>query len=195
VASEIDEVETNTVKQLEQFQHSYDEASSRGERVPALPDLFADWDAVQARLAQSTHLAELGLDDDAPRDRTFPSGTLDALPSHSIRCQPTLEMRGRLADWVADIRRVRDLGETTLFVAATAGRAERTIELLKEYDVFAVPVERAEGARYATVLVATGDLSRGFRLRDAGLQIYAEADVFEEERRAPDRRHLLGAGE
>ena len=68
------------------------------------------------------------------------------------------------------------------------GRAERTIELLKEYDVFAVPVERAEDARYAAVLVAIGSLSRGFRLPDAGLQIYAEADVFEEERRAPERR-------
>ena len=33
-----------------------------------------------------------------------------------------------------------------------------------------------------------GPISRGFRLPDAGLQIYAEADVFEEERRAPERR-------
>ena len=97
-------------------------------------------------------------------------------------------MKGRVADWVADIRRLRDDGETTLFVAATPGRAERTIELLKEYDVFAVPVERADDARYAAVLVAVGGLSRGFRLPDAGLQIYAEADVFEEERRAPERR-------
>ena len=70
-------------------------------------------------------------------------------------------------------------GETTLFVAATPGRAERTIELLKEYDVFAVPVERADDARYAAVLVAIGgavarlpaarrrpaDLRRGRRLR------------------------------
>ena len=38
------------------------------------------------------------------------------------------------------------------------------------------------------MLVAVGALSRGFRLPDAGLQIYAEADVFEEERRAPERR-------
>jgi len=28
-------------------------------------------------------------------------------------------------------------GRTTLFVAATPGRAERTIELLKEYEIFA----------------------------------------------------------
>src|SRR5581483_9368881 len=75
-----------------------------------------------------------------------------------------------------------------LFVAQTVGRAERTIELLKEYDIFAVPVERAEDARYASVLVAVGGLSRGFRLPDAGLQIFAEPDVFEEEQRAPERR-------
>jgi transcription-repair coupling factor (superfamily II helicase) len=38
------------------------------------------------------------------------------------------------------------------------------------------------------VLVVLGNLSRGFRLPAAGLQIYAEADVFEEERRVPERR-------
>jgi transcription-repair coupling factor (superfamily II helicase) len=188
IGSEIDEVEAVNIKLVEQFQHSYDEAISRHERVPAPAELFADNDLVQARLAQATHLAELGLDDDAPPDTSFPAGTLDALPAHAIRCQPTLEMRGRLGDWVADIRRLRDEGETTLFVAATPGRAERTIEILKEYDVFAVPVERAEDARYAAVLVAVGSLSRGFRLPDAGVQLYAETDVFEEERRAPDRK-------
>src|SRR5438876_2823541 len=54
--------------------------------------------------------------------------------------------------------------------------------------MFAIPVERAEHARYAAVLVAVGGLSRGFRLPDGALQIYAEADVFEEERRAVERR-------
>ena len=104
------------------------------------------------------------------------------------RCQPAVELHGRIADWVAEIRRLRTDGETTLFVAAPPGRAERTIELLKEYEVLAVPVERADDARYAAVLVATGNLSRGFRLPDAGLHIYAESDVFDEDRRAPERR-------
>ena len=73
-----------------------------------------------------------------------------------------------------------DEGEAVLFVAATPGRAERTIELLKEYDVFAVPGRsRREDAQYAAVLVVTGTLSHGFRLPGAGLFIYAEADVFE----------------
>src|SRR5439155_22835351 len=100
----------------------------------------------------------------------------------------TVELHGRVVDWVAEIRRLREAGETTLFVAATPGRAERTIALLKEYDIFAIPVERAEDARYSAVLVALGRLGRGFRLPEAGLQMYAEADVFEEERRAPERR-------
>jgi transcription-repair coupling factor (superfamily II helicase) len=169
--------------------------------APSPRELFVDWDVVVQRLAQATHLAHLGLDDDAPvppelenRVARPESGTpppetrLEALPAHGVRCQPAVEMRGRLVDWVADIKRLREAGDTTLFVAATAGRAERTIEVLKEYDVFAVPVERAEDARYAAVLVAVGRLSRGFRLPDAGLQIYAETDVFEEERRAPERR-------
>ena len=38
------------------------------------------------------------------------------------------------------------------------------------------------------VLVGTGHLSRGFRLPDAGLQLWAETDVFEEERKVHERR-------
>ena len=105
-----------------------------------------------------------------------------------IRSQPTVELHGRIPDWIAELKKLKEAGDTVLFVAATPGRAERTIELLKEYDVLAVPIERADDARYATVLVAMGSVSRGFRLPDAGLQIYAETDVFDEERRVPEKR-------
>jgi len=189
IVSEADEVAANAIKLFESIQHSYEEAVSRKERLaPPPPELFAEAELVESRLAQATQLAQLGLDDDAREFETPGSGPRAELPAHHVRCQPAVEMKGRVADWVASIRRLRDEGETALFVAATPGRAERTIEVLKEYDVFAVPVERAEDARYAAVLVAVGGLSRGFRLPDAGLQIYAEADVFEEERRAPERR-------
>jgi transcription-repair coupling factor (superfamily II helicase) len=176
LVSERDEVETHAAKRLEQLQYGYEEALSRKERPAPPGELFADWNLIESRLSHATQLAQLGLDE------------LPSTEHRAIKCQPAVEMKGRVADWVADIRRLRGEGETTLFVAATPGRAERTIELLKEYDVFAIPVERAEDARYAAVLVAIGSLSRGFRLPEAGLQIYAEADVFEEERRAPERR-------
>jgi transcription-repair coupling factor (superfamily II helicase) len=187
IVSERDEVDANVAKLIEQLQHGYEEALSRDEQ-PLSPDvLFADWADVDAKLTQGTVVAELGLDDDAevPVSGVEP---LRKLPSHHIRCQPAVELHGRVGDFVAEIRKLREAGQTTLFVAATAGRAERTIELLKEYDVLAVQVERADDARYAAVLVALGKLSRGFRLPDAGLQIYAEADVFEEERRTPEKR-------
>jgi transcription-repair coupling factor (superfamily II helicase) len=179
VVSEQDEVETHAAKRLEQLQYGYEEALSRKERPAPPGELFADWDLIDSRLSHATHLAQLGVDDDQPATSS---------EQRAIKCQPAVELKGRVADWVADIRRLREEGETTLFVAATPGRAERTVELLKEYDVFAIPVERAEDARYAAVLVAIGSLSRGFRLPEAGLQVYAEADVFEEERRAPERR-------
>jgi transcription-repair coupling factor (superfamily II helicase) len=185
IVSERDEVDAQAAKLLEQMQRSYEEKKAAAPQLPAPQLLFADWNVVDATLATATNLSYLGLSDDAPE----PAVTdLAALPAHHVRCQPTPEMKGRVADWVADVRRQREEGGLTLFVAATQGRADRTIELLKEYEVFAIPVERAEDARYAAVLVAIGGLSRGFRLPDAGLQIYAEADVFEEERRASDRR-------
>jgi len=177
IISERDEVDAHATKVLQQISQSYQDILANLVRGGALsaptPDeLLVDWDIVAARFAQATTLSILGIDE----------GGLE------VRSQPAMELRGRVADWVAEIRRLRDDGETILFVAGTPGRAERTIELLKEYDVFAIPVERAEDARYAAVLVAVGALSRGFRLPDAGLQIYAEADVFEEERRASERR-------
>jgi len=192
VLSEPDEIDAAASKLLEQTAHSYEEAlgKSNDTAKPVPPtDLFIDWDLFKARLSSSTALVQLGLDDDAAEAAAGTAeGDRASLPFRRIRCQPAIERHGRLSEWVAEIRRLRDEGEATLFVAATAGRRERTIELLKEYDVFAVPVERADDARYAAVLVATGNLSRGFRLPDANLQIYAEGDVFEEERRAPERR-------
>ena len=100
---------------------------------------------------------------------------------------------------MSDIRAARAAGETVLFVAATPGRAERVVQVLSDYELLAVPVfvdphkrdhleARGEMVHGASVLVATGDLSRGFRLPSAALRIFAETDVFEEERRPSDRR-------
>ncbi len=154
-------------------------------------ELFVDVATIDARIASATTLVELGIEPEQPAEPvegTHAPPAAAAMRTGSLRCQPSVEFRGRVPDWVAEIKRLRQDGESILFVAGTSGRAERTIELLKEYDLFAVPVDRADDARYAAVLVATGKLTRGFRLPDAGLQLYAEADVFEEERRTEKRR-------
>jgi len=186
LVSERDEVQAQVAKVSEQTQRSYEDAVSRAPApatTPAPGTLLLDEASVEARLASATELLQLGfgLADPATAEETAVKNVT------AIRSQPIAELHGRVQDWVADIGRLREAGETVLFVAATAGRAERTIEVLKEYDIFATPVERAEDSRYAAVLVTVGGLSRGVRLPDADLTIYAEADVFEEERRSGDR--------
>ena len=176
VVSERDEVDAHAAKLFDQMQRSYEtitaaERSAETSRIPSPSSLFANPNDVEARLSLATTVSQLGLGDQA-----------------HVRCQPAVAFHGRVGDWVADVRRFRESGGITLFVAATGGRAERTMELLKEYEVNAVPVEGAESARHAAVLIAQGSVSEGFRLPDADFQIYSEVDVFEEERRTPERR-------
>ena len=75
-----------------------------------------------------------------------------------------------------------------MFVAASPGRAERTIELLADYEIRARSVTTADDLDRAGVLVATGQLSRGFHVPAAKLRLFAETDLFEEERRVHERR-------
>jgi len=179
VVSEYDQVAEHARKLREQLDTSHRDASARGHVVASAPEsAFVSWEDLEPRASAAPRLEELGIEEG------------DATVRH-VSCQPALEFRGRVNDWVADIRQARQRGDTVLFVADSAGRAERTIEILQGYEILAIPVERAEDSHAATVLVATGSLSRGFRLADAGLQVYAEPDVFEEERRTSEKRQNL----
>jgi len=145
-----------------------------------------DGDVARSGQAPSTR-GETGADVARSGQAEPPVPSPQSPPVH-VSCQTAVEFRGRMADWVAEIRRLRDAGNTVVFLAATPGRAERTIEILADYELRAVALEHATETIGASVLVATGQISRGFRLVDAGLQIYAETDVFDEERRAHERR-------
>jgi transcription-repair coupling factor (superfamily II helicase) len=177
VVSEEQHVREQAQKVRDQLESSFADAAGRG-HVAALPpaQAYVTWADLEPRLGAGQHLEELAIEDSDVRQ---------------IRCQPALEFRGRVNDWMAEIRQARERHDAILFVAESPGRAERTIEILQDYDIVAVPVERAEDAYAASVLVAVGSLSRGFRLTDAALQVYAETDVFEEERHAPEKRRNL----
>jgi transcription-repair coupling factor (superfamily II helicase) len=178
IVSEYEQVEQQALKVREQLENSSRDAAARG-HVAALPveEAFTAWSEIDRRTTTGARLEELSLEDE--------SGV------HQVSCQPAMEFRGRVGDWIADIRQARERGDVVLFVADSAGRAERSVEILREYDIAAVPVEDADGAHAATVLVAVGTLSRGFRLGEAALQVYAETDVFEEERPPSEKRRSL----
>src|SRR6185503_1057402 len=94
---------------------------------------------------------------------------------------------GRIGEWADEITRARERGDTVVFVAATAGRAERIIEILADYNIRARSIQ-ADDLASAAVLVTTGQLSQGFHIPAAHLVMYAETDLFEEERRVHERR-------
>jgi len=197
MVSEEQQVREQVQKVRDQLESSFADATARGHVAAPPPALaYVAWEDLEPRLIHSRHLEELAVDEagagDAHLDSTAPESRIpNPGGMRHIRCQPALEFRGRVNDWVAELRQARERGDTILFVAESQGRAERTIEILHDYDIVAVPVERAEDAYTASVLVAVGSLSRGFRLSDATLQIYAETDVFEEERHAPEKRRNL----
>jgi transcription-repair coupling factor (superfamily II helicase) len=173
VVSEPDDVRTHIGRLLEQFAASYGEATKRHATVPRPEDVLVAGDTLERWLDPAVRLEQL---------------ELASAGGRHVACQAVAEFRGRIVDWVADIRRARERGDTVVLVAATHGRAERTVELLAEYEVPATLMEGAEETLSVAVLVAVGDLSRGFRLVDGALQLYAEPDVFEEERRPSERR-------
>ena len=186
IVSEPAEARAQIDKWSEQIHASFDErtgdkAPPGGERRPP-HELMLSWADVEPALDDGTTLEELAIENSGESTSHVPT-------------QPTQEFRGRIADWIADVRQARDRGEVVLFVASTHGRAERTVELLRDYEIRALPAGQADERVEGAVLVAEGLLSRGFRLPTAALQIYAETDIFEEERRrtTTNRKRSLAA--
>jgi len=178
IVSEYALVEEQARKVSDQLEASYQEAAARGHVILGPPaESFVSWEDVEGRVAGAPHLEELAVGEE---------GNV-----RHVACESAMEFRGRVKDWVDEVREVRQRGDSILFVVDSRGRAERTVEILREYELVAMLVEGIEDARAATVLVAVGSLSRGFRLPGAALQVYAEADVFDEERRPGERRPNL----
>jgi len=171
---EIDDV-ADRVRALErQWRDSAEVLLARGRPAPPFEVMATGWSDLSPWLDAAHQVTQLAIDDDRA--------------TMHVPATPALEYRGRIGDWAEEIRRIRQRGESVLFVAAASGRADRTIEILKDYDIRARPVGEADDLARAGVLVATGQLSRGFHLPAAGLAVFAESDLFEEDRRTPERR-------
>ena len=176
---EPEEIKSQGKKIVARIQVSHNEALQHGESVSPLEQLLVDWSEVEQWLGTATQLTQLGVDDIR--------GNVSEHESDRIPCQSVREFRGRLSDWVADVRQNHERAEKVLFVAATPGRAERLSELLSEYELSAISIDETEDKDAAAVLLVTGQLSRGFRLPTAALQIYAESDLFDEKNRTREK--------
>ena len=74
------------------------------------------------------------LDARRPPLETLALGRTDAAAHIAVTAGASSSAAGS-QDWVAEIKRGRERGDTMVFVAHTQGRAERTIELLADYDL------------------------------------------------------------
>ena len=179
--SGFDECETRTIRAVTQIRESHATAVASGRVVEEPERLILEWEELKKRLEAGGRFEILGIDDDASDE------------GRPVSCQPAPAFHGRLTAWVDAIRQGCARGDTQIFVAATAGRAERITEVLAEQELSAVAVERAETTHGAAVLVTTGLLSQGFRLPEGALQVYTETDLFDEERRVNDRRKSVAS--
>ena len=185
-------------KLVEQTQLSFEEAKAENPKAPAPGELLISWPDVAERLSSATRLDQLAIGDSSPEGEpydpiptppTIPTiPTTLTRPTLDIACQPAVEFRGRIQEWIAEVKRMRERGDTVVFVAATEGRAERTAELLGEYGLRGILIDRTDELLNVAVHIAVGQLSKGFRLPGAELQIIAEPDVFEEERTKVERK-------
>jgi transcription-repair coupling factor (superfamily II helicase) len=174
LVSEPDEIKAAVVKLRDQIDASYAEAIRKNQKAAEPASLVVGWDELAPLMDGATGLATLAV------------GTEDDV--RHVATQPAMEFAGRVPDWVAELRTARQSGETVIFVANSHGRADRVIEMLADYQVPAAPIDRGEDSHAGAVLVAVGRLSKGFRLPDAALQLWAETDVFDEDRVTHERR-------
>ena len=172
--SEPDEVKLAIEKQRQHIENSYGEAVRKNQPATPPAALVTSWEEMAPSIADAMALETLSL------------GTEDAV--RHIASQPAMGFSGRIPDWVGELRSARQAGETVVFVAHSQGRAERVVEMLADYQVPAAPIDRGEDAHANAVLVAVGHLSKGFRLPGAALQLWAETDVFDEDRQTHEKR-------
>ncbi len=90
---------------------------------------------------------------------------------------------GRAAEAAADLTRALESGEEVFVAARPTGGVEKLRRLALEYG-FHVSSERRPGA----VVSIPAEISAGFRLREPRLAVYAEEEIFGEERRSAAAR-------
>jgi transcription-repair coupling factor (superfamily II helicase) len=161
-----------------------DEIAAFGERVASdrdpdrdvfLPEeLVHGEDAIRERLAGvGLRFDRLGVD----------AGEGSASVPLRLPAEAIAGHAGRAAEAAAELARAIEAGEEVFVASRPTGGAEKLRRLAIEYG-FHVSSERRAGA----VVSLPAEISAGFRLREPRLSLYAEEEIFGEERRSAAAR-------
>ena len=165
-----------------EYRHGHEGTRARGPVAP--PErLFVPAEEVFGRLAMRVRLEEL-----TQLKKTRPKPNLGSANVHHVRCQAVPEFKGRIQDFFNAVRKSRIDGEQAIFVATTSGPG-------RAHDRAGA---RLPGGRHRRPIAPKTRTTRRCSSPSAtspaasacptAATIYAEADVFEEERRAPEQR-------
>ncbi len=124
-------------------------AGLKAAQVPTPASLILNAYEVLPILSKAVTLEALGIDDGGDREaplkgyyrrrccnsRRKPRLSYDWRHQKHVPCQPTQEFHGRVADWIGDGAIGAGARRHRAVRVATHGRAERTTELLRDYEI------------------------------------------------------------
>src|SRR5438094_3012451 len=160
--------------------------------------------ALEQRFEQTQNAGGVGL---APHEIFLSPGALRALAapnrrvnleelgatgsSFFVKGQPSERFHGRIKDMAEVVRQSHVAGREVVLLGSTIGMAERLRDILHEYGIpfrseFGEQPLKATDDSLAPI-VGIGKISAGLRLPDAGLEIYAETDIFDESEHLPQQ--------
>jgi transcription-repair coupling factor (superfamily II helicase) len=108
-----------------------------------------------------------------------------------VKGQPAEKFHGRIKDMAEAVRQSHDAGREVVLLGSTLGMAERLRDILHEYglpfrcEFGEQPLKSTPDANVP--IVGIGKISSGLRLPEAGLEIYAETDIFDESEHLPQQ--------
>jgi transcription-repair coupling factor (superfamily II helicase) len=108
-----------------------------------------------------------------------------------IKAQPGEKFHGRIKDMAEAVSRAHQAGRGVVLLGSTVGMAERLRDILHEYGVpfrsefGEQPLKAVDDAQVP--IVGIGKISTGLRLPEAGLEVYAETDIFDESEHLPQQ--------
>ncbi len=188
IVSEPDEVRAQGEKLTAQIQASHDEAIAKGLKVPPPSALVISWEEASAWLDGGSALETLSIGPSTGSGQGPVAGSAThRLPARDRVCRPRARMGRR--------NPARDVNAATRSCSSPIRRAAPSARssCLPTTTSSRRPSNGPRTCSTASVLVGVGRLSRGFRLPDAALQLFAETDVFEEDRQSHERRRQSAA--
>ncbi|HEX4998664.1 MAG TPA: CarD family transcriptional regulator, partial [Terriglobia bacterium] len=163
-------------------------AETAGAGGVALPpaELFVTPGELEAGGVKRLTLERIGLDELGEGDAVG-----RPVASFRVNAQSVAKFHGRVSDMAEAVRKATEQGTDVALIGATVGMAERLRDILHEYGVpfrleFGEQPVRDPGDSRAPI-IGVGRISEGLRIPDAGLEIYAESDIFDESERLQSR--------